>query len=81
MSDIRDFRFWGEANSVKGGEYRDSDNNAIRLYQLDDTHAGYQSLITALTPAAEALGATPVELFDALKVLDPVPSQEEPGEA
>ena len=77
MSDVRDFRFWGEDNSFKGGEFRDSDNNSIRLHQMDNNHAGYNSLITALAPAAAALDCTSAELFDAIKLLDPVPEPEE----
>lgn len=77
MSDIRDLRFWGEDNSIKGGEFRDSANNSKRLFELDSNHPGYASLIAALEPAAAILDCTSAELFEALKSLDPVPVPEE----
>jgi len=77
MSDVRDLRFWGEDDSIKGGEFRDSDNNAIRLYKMDSNHAGYPSLTAALEPAAAMLDCTAAELFDALKALDPLPEPQE----
>lgn len=73
MSDFRDFRFWGEDNAVTGAEYRDSDNNAIRLHHLDNTFGGWDSLVTAFSPAAQALGVTGAELVEALCALDPPP--------
>ena len=75
MSDFRDFRYWGEDNAVTGAEYRDSDNNAIRLHSLDSSFGGWDSLVTAFSPAAQALGVTGAELVTALCVLDPPPPE------